>query len=58
MYMQKLIIEVPLHVLFQVRLQTMPRPAPGQNPLYKGTWDCAMQTVRKEVRTYCVALSL
>lgn len=56
--MQKLIIEVPLHVLFQVRLQTMPRPAPGQNPLYKGTWDCAMQTVRKEVRTYCVALSL
>ncbi|KAH3818703.1 mitochondrial carnitine/acylcarnitine carrier protein-like [Dreissena polymorpha] len=32
----------------KVRLQTMPRPAPGQKPLYAGTWDCAMQTVRKE----------
>lgn len=32
----------------KVRLQTMPRPAPGQSPLYKGTLDCAMQTINKE----------
>ncbi|KAK3104011.1 hypothetical protein FSP39_023658 [Pinctada imbricata] len=32
----------------KVRLQTMPKPAPGQSPLYKGTWDCAMKTVNKE----------
>ncbi|WAR25342.1 MCAT-like protein [Mya arenaria] len=32
----------------KVRLQTMPKPLPGQSPLYKGTWDCAMQTIRKE----------
>jgi len=32
----------------KVRLQTMPRPAPGQPPLYKGTFDCAMKTVRNE----------
>ena len=27
----------------------MPKPKPGQAPLYKGTFDCAMTTVRKEV---------
>lgn len=32
----------------KVRLQTMPKPAPGEAPKYKGTLDCAMQTVRKE----------
>lgn len=32
----------------KVRLQTMPKPSPGMAPLYKGTWDCAMKTVRKE----------
>lgn len=32
----------------KVRLQTMPKPSPGQNPIYKGTIDCAMQTVKKE----------
>jgi len=32
----------------KVRLQTMPAPAAGQSPLYKGTIDCAMQTIRKE----------
>lgn len=32
----------------KVRLQTMPKPAPGQSPLYKGTLDCAMKTIRKE----------
>ncbi|XP_061187756.1 mitochondrial carnitine/acylcarnitine carrier protein-like isoform X1 [Saccostrea echinata] len=32
----------------KVRLQTMPHTKPGQAPLYKGTWDCAVQTVRKE----------
>ena len=33
---------------FQVRLQTMPKPAPGQEPLYKGTVDCVLKTVKGE----------
>ncbi|CAJ0928763.1 unnamed protein product, partial [Mesorhabditis belari] len=32
----------------KVRLQTMPRPAPGQKPLFAGAFDCARQTVVKE----------
>lgn len=32
----------------KVRLQTMPKPAPGQLPLYAGTFDCAKKTVMKE----------
>ncbi|XP_076056587.1 carnitine/acylcarnitine carrier protein colt, mitochondrial isoform X2 [Oratosquilla oratoria] len=32
----------------KVRLQTQPKPEPGQSLLYKGTWDCASKTVRKE----------
>ncbi|KAL1123974.1 hypothetical protein AAG570_001744 [Ranatra chinensis] len=32
----------------KVRLQTMAKPAPGQLPLYSGTWDCAKKTVQKE----------
>ncbi|KAG8186349.1 hypothetical protein JTE90_005877 [Oedothorax gibbosus] len=32
----------------KVRLQTMPKPAPGQLPLYSGTFDCAKKTVVKE----------
>ena len=36
--------------LFQVRLQTMPQPEPGQKPMFTGTVDCALKTVRKEVR--------
>nr|XP_002119607.1 mitochondrial carnitine/acylcarnitine carrier protein-like [Ciona intestinalis] len=32
----------------KVRLQTMPAPAPGQAPMFKGTWDCAVKTVRLE----------
>lgn len=32
----------------KVRLQTMPKPGPGQEPLYKGTFDCAKKTVAKE----------
>ncbi|XP_005100578.1 mitochondrial carnitine/acylcarnitine carrier protein [Aplysia californica] len=32
----------------KVRLQTMPVPKPGEAPLFKGTFDCAMKTVRKE----------
>ncbi|PVD25199.1 hypothetical protein C0Q70_15697 [Pomacea canaliculata] len=31
-----------------VRLQTMPKPLPGQAPLYSGTFDCAKQTIVKE----------
>lgn len=32
----------------KVRLQTMPLPKPGESPLYKGTFDCAMKTIKKE----------
>lgn len=32
----------------KVRLQTMPIPAAGQNPLYAGTLDCAKQTIARE----------
>jgi len=32
----------------KVRIQTMPRPAPGESPLYKGTWDCMTKTVKLE----------
>ncbi|GLH06736.1 hypothetical protein R5R35_007938 [Gryllus longicercus] len=32
----------------KVRLQTMPKPAPGEQPLYTGTVDCVKKTVQKE----------
>lgn len=32
----------------KVRLQTMPRPAAGEKPLYAGTLDCAKKTIAKE----------
>ncbi|KAK2555995.1 Mitochondrial carnitine/acylcarnitine carrier protein [Acropora cervicornis] len=32
----------------KVRLQTMPTPEPGQKPMFTGTLDCALKTVRKE----------
>ncbi|GFN77437.1 mitochondrial carnitine/acylcarnitine carrier protein [Plakobranchus ocellatus] len=32
----------------KVRLQTMPKPLPGEPPMFKGTFDCLTQTVRKE----------
>ncbi|XP_054710058.1 mitochondrial carnitine/acylcarnitine carrier protein-like [Uloborus diversus] len=32
----------------KVRLQTMPKPAPGALPLYSGTFDCAKKTIIKE----------
>ncbi|CAG0889531.1 unnamed protein product [Darwinula stevensoni] len=32
----------------KVRLQTMPKPPPGQLPAYTGTWDCAKKTIMKE----------
>lgn len=32
----------------KVRLQTMPKPKPGEPPLFKGALDCFMQTFRKE----------
>ncbi|XP_042865063.1 mitochondrial carnitine/acylcarnitine carrier protein-like isoform X2 [Penaeus japonicus] len=32
----------------KVRLQTQPIPKPGEQLLYKGTWDCALKTVRNE----------
>jgi len=33
----------------QVRLQTMPKAAAGQSPLYTGTFDCAKKIFLKEV---------
>lgn len=32
----------------KVRLQTMSRPARGDPPVYAGTWDCVVKTVRRE----------
>ncbi|XP_034243224.1 congested-like trachea protein [Thrips palmi] len=32
----------------KVRLQTMPKPAPGQLPMYAGTFDCLTKTVKQE----------
>lgn len=32
----------------KVRLQTMPKPEPGQPLLYAGTYDCAKKTVQRE----------
>lgn len=32
----------------KVRLQTMPKPMAGQEPLYKGTFDCAKKTIARE----------
>jgi solute carrier family 25 carnitine/acylcarnitine transporter 20/29 len=32
----------------KVRLQTMPKPAPGQSPIYTGTFDCAKKIFLKE----------
>ncbi|GFG32479.1 hypothetical protein Cfor_11918 [Coptotermes formosanus] len=32
----------------KVRLQTMPKPAPGEAPVYTGTWDCAKKTIKRE----------
>ncbi|EDO41788.1 predicted protein [Nematostella vectensis] len=32
----------------KVRLQTMPRPKPGEKPMFTGTFDCAMKTIRNE----------
>lgn len=34
--------------LIKVRLQTQPKPAPGQPPMFRGALDCALQTVRRE----------
>lgn len=28
----------------QVRMQTMPKPSPGEGPLYSGAWDCAKKS--------------
>ena len=32
----------------KVRLQTMPKPSPGSDPMYKGTFDCFSKIVKKE----------
>ncbi|XP_029107536.1 mitochondrial carnitine/acylcarnitine carrier protein isoform X1 [Scleropages formosus] len=33
----------------KVRLQTQPKPSPGQPPLYSGTFDCFRKTLLREV---------
>ncbi|KAK2906457.1 hypothetical protein QQF64_019646 [Cirrhinus molitorella] len=32
----------------KVRLQTQPKPGPGESPLYRGTFDCFKRTLAKE----------
>ncbi|XP_066978340.1 mitochondrial carnitine/acylcarnitine carrier protein-like [Macrobrachium rosenbergii] len=34
--------------IIKLRLQTQPKPTPGQRPLYTGTWDCLIKTIRAE----------
>ncbi len=34
----------------KVRLQTQPKVGPGESPLFSGTLDCALKTVRNEVQ--------
>jgi len=41
------IVGHPLDTI-KVRLQTMPRPGPGEKPLYKGTFDVAKKTIARE----------
>lgn len=36
-------------VRLQVRLQTQATPKPGEQPMYKGTWDCTKKIFAKEV---------
>ncbi len=39
----------------KVRLQTQPKVGPGESPLFTGTVDCAMKTIRNEVSLFtCV----
>ncbi|NXX54518.1 MCAT protein, partial [Scopus umbretta] len=37
----------------KVRLQTQPKPQPGQPPLYSGTFDCFRKTLVGEVLSLC-----
>lgn len=51
-----------LHILFslplsQVRLQTQPKPKPGESLLYAGTIDCFKKTLAKEVSMHTDANS-
>lgn len=32
----------------KVRLQTMPHVGPGETPIYRGAFDCAVKTIGKE----------
>ena len=40
--------------ILQVRIQTMPTPSPGEKPMFTGTLDCFLKTVRNEVRALIV----
>lgn len=41
----------------QVRLQTQPKPKPGETLLYRGTFDCFKKTLAKEVRAHAVVIA-
>ncbi len=41
----------------QVRLQTQPKPKPGESLLYSGTIDCFKKTLAKEVRRHVAVVS-
>lgn len=41
----------------QVRLQTQPKPKPGETLLYRGTFDCFKKTLAKEVSMRAVVIS-
>lgn len=43
--------------LSQVRLQTQPKPKPGESLLYAGTIDCFKKTLAKEVSMHTDANS-
>lgn len=43
--------------LSQVRLQTQPKPKPGESLLYAGTIDCCKKTLAKEVSMHTDANS-
>ena len=44
---------IEIYYVDQVRLQTMPKPSPGETPMFKGTFDCAYKTLKNEVNNLC-----
>lgn len=42
----------------QVRLQTQPKPKPGESLIYKGTMDCFKKTFAQEVRMHARVIGI